>query len=76
MTGDWGGKPDKRSINKEKPTNPNEELKKKIDDCWGRNTEGKFINKKLPDLEEIPGGKPTLYNWGLKSQDSQARHKM
>ena len=32
MTGNWGEKPDKRSIDEKKPLNPDEKLKKKIDD--------------------------------------------
>ena len=33
MTGDWGGKLDKGSIDEEKPLHPDEELRRKIDDC-------------------------------------------
>ena len=33
MTGDWGGKPDKGPIDEKKSSNPDGELKKKIDDC-------------------------------------------
>ena len=75
MTEDKKGKPDKRSINK-KPQNPDEKLKKKI--CAllrKRYFEKKVINEKPFDPGGVLRKKPSPYNWGLKSQESQFKHE-
>ena len=35
------------------------ELKKKINDCWERDTKVKVVNEKTLDLKGVLGGKPT-----------------
>ena len=49
-----------------KPPNPDGELRRKIDDCWGRNTKKKIVNKKPPNPGEVLREKPLSYDWGLK----------
>ena len=55
MTGDGGGKPDKRSINK-KPPNPDGKWRRK------RYFEKKVVNEKSPDPKGVLEGKLTPYN--------------
>ena len=62
MMGNWRRKPDKGSIDKNKPLNSDTELKKKIDDCWRSNTERKVINEKVPDLRGVLGEKTIPYD--------------
>ena len=57
-------------------SNLDKELRRKIDDCWGRDTEKKVVDEKLPNTKRVPGEKPMLYDWGLKKRESWARHKM
>ena len=59
MTEEWGRKPDKGPIDEEKPPNPDWELRRKINDCYGRNTEGKVVDEKPPDPVGVLGGKST-----------------
>ena len=42
-------------------------IKGKTDDCWKKDTEGKVVDEKPPDLEGILGGNltPWLEAWGL-----------
>lgn len=46
-----------------KTCSPDTELKKKIDNYWKKNTKGKVVNEKLPDLVGVLEVKPTFYKW-------------
>ena len=49
-------------------------MRRKTDDCWGKNTEEQVVNEKLLDLGEVPKGQTIPYDSGLKKikESSQA----
>ena len=66
----------KRSCHWWKTSQPNNgRLRRKTDNCWGRDTEEKVVDEKPPDPGGVLGGKPTPYDWGLKGRGSRARHE-
>ena len=52
------------------------ETKEKNRWCGGRVIEGKVVDEKPLDPVKVVRGKPTLYDWGVKGQKSQAWHEI
>ena len=71
----------KKHVTGEKPPNPiTEDMRRKpdkgsSDNCWGRDIWWKVVDKKSPDPMGVLEEKPTLYNWGLKSQKIWFKHE-
>ena len=43
--------------------------------CWRKDFEKKVVDIKPPDPRGVLGGKPMLYDWGLKGRGSRFRHE-
>ena len=46
--------------------NPDGKLRKKIDNCWRRDIDGKLVKEKSPGSEGVLERKSTPYDWGFK----------